>query len=499
MSQTPLDGLSCSGQKSLHPVPETETASAGRCSTTSSLVLRTAFPMVDLDRLQQLRPESKRLLASFGIGGHSLRMNVVNEFELPKLQRPVVVLITGASGTGKSQLLRQVLDRCWDGGWQQGVPPVTNALIDAWPDVPQSRVISVLASVGLADAFVWARTPAELSTGQRARFRVAQLLMQKTPMLVIDEFCNELDRVTAKAVAWSATRAVRKAGRSAIFATSIDDVAEAVSADVHIRLGWSPQPEVLWRDSRPSECPLLGELVSERGDFADWNALKPLHYAAGDPSTVHSVHVLRHPDLDQPAAVAVLSYPDLHSAARNLVTRDEYAIRGSADRARRLNREVLKFTRIVVTPELRSCGLTKPLLMGAIERTNARYYECVTAMGKYSKFLAALGFVEVPSETPGVEAEVLDWAERSKVPDDVLLHWDRFAEWVNGLSVRGRRDARRLVWLYYHQFVLHRRTRRGKPKVVPGPQHPEWPEAFALVARRCRERPSYWVLGPVER
>lgn len=485
--------------KRSQPTRETATASPPNCSAGYAVVHQVSFPMVSEDSLRTLSPEAKRLLASFGIGGASGRRYIVLNVELETLDHPTTVLVTGSSGSGKSQAIASIEEAIQADFTPP--PPIDHhkAIIDAWPDLRPADAVQLLARVGLADAFSWARKPGELSTGQRARFEIARAIAGPSEGIIIDEFCNQLDRTTAKSVAWSATKAIRHAGKSAILVTSIDDVAEYCQVELEIRLNWEPEPMIIYRGEIVRDCPLLDELTYERGDIADWRALKHLHYAAGDPSTIHSIHTLRHPDLDHPAAVAILSYPDLHSAARNLATNKEYAIRGDSAQAQRVNREVLKFTRIVVAPELRSCGLTKLLLPQAVAATNARFYECVTAMGKYSRFLQAIGFREVPSETGGIEAEVLDWANRVKVPDDVLLHHDELGAWIDRLTVRKKREARRLVWHYFHQFVLHRRTRRAKPKQIPGPNDQRWAEAYALVARRCRERPSYWILGPVDR
>jgi len=410
-----------------------------------------------------------------------------------------VILVTGSSGSGKSQLLRPLVNSLGVDAVGLDTRPLDVPIIDTWPELNPSQAAHRLGQVGLADAFTWTRNDLELSDGQRYRCALARALWSGAECVVADEFCNALDRPTARAIAWTLQKVARSQGIIVVAATSIDDLAGDLSPDVHLRSTWNHEPEIVWHGQVPTEPPLATEFTYERGTFKDWQALKHLHYAAGDPSTTHSIHVLRHPAIDHPAAVAILSYPDLHSSARNAFTRDEYNIGGSSQQAQRLNREVLKFSRIVVAPEFRCCSLTRRLIPLAIENTNARYYECVTAMGRYSPFLANLGFSEVPQAAAGIEAEVLDWAERSNLPADVLLDSSRVADFVDGLSVRGRREARRLVWRFYHHFVLHRRTRRGRPKQIPGPNDERWPEAFEVFASRCYERPAYFILGPIER
>lgn len=362
----------------------------------------------------------------------------------------------------------------------------------------ESAAARILGRVGLADAFTWCRTPSELSVGQRARLHLALALECNAPALICDEWLAYLDRLTAKAVAWSTGVALRKAGTSAILITAQDDLVTDLAPDTHICVGWKPEPTVVFRSSQQHRCTIASRIKYRRGDARDWAKLKHLHYIAGDPATVHSYHVLTLDDDDDPLAVALLSYPELHSAARNLATKDAYRIKGNRQAAQRLNREVLKLSRIVVTPELRGCGLAADLIEQIAAATTVRYIECTTAMGRYSKFLARVGFREVPQTSAPQEAELLDFAVRHQLPPSACLDPDALAAWVDNQSVRVRREGRRLVWLYFHHFVLHRRTRKAPPGRIPGPTDPRWAEAWKMVAPRLHGRPVYHILGPLD-
>jgi GNAT superfamily N-acetyltransferase len=352
--------------------------------------------------------------------------------------------------------------------------------------------------VGLADAFTWARSYDELSDGQRARFDLAWLIFQQADLICIDEWLAKLDRITARAVAWTTQRALRSFGVAAILVTSHDDLLHDLSPDVHIKMGWTDEPAVDYAVAGRPTSTLLADITYERGTAADWAQLKHLHYAAGDPATCHSYHVLRHPDLAQPAAVALLSYPDLHSAGRNHATRDAYLLGQDKSAITRLNREVLKLSRIVVTPELRGIGLARMLITNIIANVGVRWIECVTAMGRYSGFLGSIGFTNIPQAAGPEEGELLDFCEAENMPAHAALVAEDFLTWLDSLPVRRRRRGRRLVWLYYHHFVLHRRNHKQKPGCIPGRNDPRWPAAADLVTRRVHERPSYWIIGPID-
>lgn len=345
----------------------------------------------------------------------------------------------------------------------------------------------------MADPFSWARTPAELSDGQRSRAELAYMLT-RSGTIVIDEWLAKLDRLTAQAVAWATGQRLRRAGKQAILITSHDDLTEYLQPDLEVRVGWDPEPEMIgmgWDEQ--ASCPILHEITHHHGERSDWHQLKHLHYAAGDPATFAEIYTARHPALKHPAAVAVMSYPDLHSSARNLATQDGWKIDGNAEKARSLNLHWRRLSRIVVAPELRALGLAAGLIEYCCAQTPADWLECTTAMGKYTNFLERAGFREYPQTIQGTEAELQDWAARTAVPPTVALDPAELPELINRLSVRKQREARKVVWNYFHQMALHRRTRRSRPKRIADANDPRWPEAFDLAARRLADRPTYWL------
>lgn len=361
-----------------------------------------------------------------------------------------------------------------------------------------SKGIRAIGAVGLADASTFGRRADELSVGQRARLELGLALIDDKPLILVDEFLAHLDRPTAKAVAWAAQRSIRRFGKTALFLTAHDDLAEFLQPDYHFVTGWAEEAQQAGREVIERECPLLSSCSISKGTTADWLALKSLHYAAGNPATVHSIWTAAHPEINGPAGVVVASYPDLHSAARNLATDSKYQNVQDRRVASVLNREVVKISRIVICPQLRGIGLAGQMLEHIVPRLGVRYVECVTSMSRWSRFLERVGFREVPQTCHPVEAELMDWASRERPPAAAHLDGAELMKWIDALSVRGRRVGRRIVWSYYHHFVLHRRTKGSRPKNVPNPDDPRWGEAADLAARRLTERPAYWIIGPID-
>jgi ABC-type ATPase with predicted acetyltransferase domain len=162
----------------------------------------------------------------------------LNEF-LPKPGE--ILLITGPSGAGKSSLLRAMCAGL-DGWIDLNHLTLPDApLVDCFGDLPLIKVLEVLSRVGLAEAWTYLRKPCELSDGQRWRLRLALGLVYAQAegvgnnILICDEFCALLDRVSACVVARSLRRAITDARLGAIVATSHDDLLNALEPDMHMR------------------------------------------------------------------------------------------------------------------------------------------------------------------------------------------------------------------------------------------------------------------------
>jgi energy-coupling factor transporter ATP-binding protein EcfA2 len=171
-----------------------------------------------------------------------------------------MTLITGPSGGGKSSLMREVAAAART----QGGRVITSC--GALPDrpiidlvrAPLERALATLARAGLADAALLARTPQELSEGQRLRLRLALAIskIERTvppAIVLIDEFASTLDRATARCLCRALRRQLdqdqRLVGRL-VLATAHHDVADWLEPDmvVVVPLG-NAEPEFTYASS----------------------------------------------------------------------------------------------------------------------------------------------------------------------------------------------------------------------------------------------------------
>ncbi|VAX40519.1 hypothetical protein MNBD_PLANCTO03-1152 [hydrothermal vent metagenome] len=154
-----------------------------------------------------------------------------------------IALLTGPSGCGKSMLLRATASAMRARGGR--VVDASALLARAVADRPiidlfsgsLVRSLRLLSAAGLGEAMLWARSAAELSDGQRARLGMALAMARVTrgreTLMLIDECCSTLDRVSARCVARTLRRWCSRQGRVRVLcATAHDDLAEAISPDL---------------------------------------------------------------------------------------------------------------------------------------------------------------------------------------------------------------------------------------------------------------------------
>ena len=98
---------------------------------------------------------------------------------------------------------------------------------------------ATLSACGLGEARLMLRTPAELSDGQRDRFRIAYALSKCTEgsFVVLDEFTAALDRTLAKVVAFNVRKLVTRSGVGLLAATTHEDIVDDLQPDLLVRCG----------------------------------------------------------------------------------------------------------------------------------------------------------------------------------------------------------------------------------------------------------------------
>ena len=184
---------------------------------------------------------------AFGIGLDDREFTVFDGLPLT-ITPGDVIYITGQSGSGKSTLLRECAVGLAKAEWKV-------AVIDEVAFDPKKPIIdqlgrnmteatSLLAMAGISDAYLFVRTPEELSDGQRYRFRLAKLLEMDADVWIADEFGAVLDRTTAKVVSFNLQKVARKAGKTVIVATTHTDLKDELAPSLMISKRYHDRVEI---------------------------------------------------------------------------------------------------------------------------------------------------------------------------------------------------------------------------------------------------------------
>lgn len=179
-------------------------------------------------------PANRLIMESFGIATERLTQRLTGSvsFSAPS---GTVNFVAGASGCGKSLFLAN-LDPRWSSttvdtkgtiepaeysaGWLQPLPPQATLFGHLAERHGAERAFDALARVGLSEALLFLKPFEMLSRGQRYRAMLADLLLQDHDVWLIDEFCSDLDPLSARIVASRLRETVRDEGRTAFVAAA---------------------------------------------------------------------------------------------------------------------------------------------------------------------------------------------------------------------------------------------------------------------------------------
>ncbi len=188
----------------------------------------------------------------FGLTADRLRERKVSYRCQLQINDGDIVYLSGPSGAGKSVLLRELeksvpapdrinLDRIKLPDYKTLIDCIDADLIDS---------LKILSLAGLNDCFCILNQPRNLSDGQKYRFRLAMALAAKRKFIFADEFCSELDRITAAVISYNVHKFAKRTDTIFILASSHNDILLDLSPDVLIATELSGQAEVIYKRAR---------------------------------------------------------------------------------------------------------------------------------------------------------------------------------------------------------------------------------------------------------
>lgn len=184
----------------------------------------------------QRSPRVLEIAEAFGLGLDDKEFVVFDKQEI-QVEQGDIVYVTGQSGSGKSIALRELSAAMVAEGLMVAdidqIPLLDKPLIDQIGKTT-TEALNLLSIAGLNDAYLFIRKPAELSDGQRYRFRLAKIIESGAKVWVADEFLAVLDRTTAKVIAFNLQRVARSVGATLMVATTHTDMVEDLAPTVYI-------------------------------------------------------------------------------------------------------------------------------------------------------------------------------------------------------------------------------------------------------------------------
>lgn len=189
----------------------------------------------------------------FGVGSERLKDKRTTHTCTIEVNDGDIVYITGPSGAGKSVLLREM---------QAAIPdedkiaietlalPADRAAVDCIGGPAATDALSLLSYAGLGDVFCMLNVPANLSEGQKYRFRLACALATGRKFIFADEFCSNLDRITAGLIAYNVHRFAKRNGVTFFLASAHEDILADLQPDVLVVKNFTGEAEVTYKSKR---------------------------------------------------------------------------------------------------------------------------------------------------------------------------------------------------------------------------------------------------------
>ena len=184
---------------------------------------------------------TQKIITAFGLKSSKTNL-IVKNFNFP-FEFGKNYYICGYSGSGKSSLLNEIYSKIKNENtiyiktWQnlniENLP-----IIQFFEDIDSDTKIRLLSKCGLGEAWKFISNYNDLSDGEKFRFILYHSIMtlknKKNSILIFDEFCATLDRITAKAIANNLAKISKDYDITMILASAHDDLTPYLNFDYNI-------------------------------------------------------------------------------------------------------------------------------------------------------------------------------------------------------------------------------------------------------------------------
>ncbi len=402
-----------------------------------------------------------------------------------------IAALVGPSGSGKSRALNALALRAGE-RIHTASPrdiPISEIWLCDWLARMglETRAKELLPSFGLLDARVL-RTPLRaLSAGQRARLGLLAALARCNPgdTLVLDEFCAELDVLSARAIAHVIRRMVLRFELRCAIATNREEILPDLAPDTLIRFTATGGYRF---DAYPRQRGLLHSLRVRPATKAHWRAFAPYHHRGRTLAPVAGIFVAEIAGRD--VGIAVYSHAGHGCRARQGVLPAEFCSGSIGERLDAINGNLRVLHRVVVIPELRGIGVAAELVRRTLPFCGVDYVECIASD---AGFLERAGMQRAGDVPPGPQAQrLLSWlAARCVSPRDIAREDARRA-WLETLDACERAEFDSVLRRALRPYIeTHHSALRGQVNAGTVSDQALAKTGEMLLRLSCR--PGYYV------
>ena len=203
---------------------------------------------------QKITDKGAEVMRIFGMDIDRLKASSIRHKCRIELGPGQVCFITGASGSGKSVLIKELYEQTAETErlWLHDIELETERSVVDGIEGDCTSALRILTKAGLSDVFSVLSRPDRLSDGQKYRYRLAKALSGDKRIIFADEFCENLDRITAAVLSHSIQKCAKQTGKIFVLASSHDDVLCDLRPEVIVIKYLNGRTEVIYRDETRS-------------------------------------------------------------------------------------------------------------------------------------------------------------------------------------------------------------------------------------------------------
>lgn len=210
------------------------------------------------------RDSNRRIQTAFGLKKNHMKQSIIKNLKGLEINSGEVLFLSGSSGSGKTLFLdivrqKRSLDENilvsgkiefsekFSLGELKKLSSKETLIEVLSKKYGMKESIQALNSCGLSEAYIYLKKFKYLSEGQKYRAAFADLLLSKKNLWVIDEFCADLDPISAKVISLNLRRHVKKHNIVAVLAAANHDhFIEALNPEVMLELSSGGRPRTIY-------------------------------------------------------------------------------------------------------------------------------------------------------------------------------------------------------------------------------------------------------------